>query len=282
MYLKTKHLICSIIAFSSKASKDNVPAYSAHASFFLFISAFPFVMVLMTFIKYTPLTKDILLQFVNNIAPKVIGNTLVSWINEIYHESAGILSISVILTLWSASKGFIGIINSLNRIYGVHYNRNYFFKRLFAMLYTLILLLIIFSTLILFVFGDKVKFWLKTEFASISEHVSTIVNFRLVIAIGVFFLIFLIMYTFIPNRKSKFRYELPGAVFTTSGWLLFSALYSVYVNNVNMSKSIYGSLTTIVLLMLWLYFCMYIMFIGAEINVLLQNDRDHDVTSHPL
>lgn len=282
MYLSIKTLVYKIIAFAKKTSRDNVPAYSAHASFFLFISAFPFAMILLTLIKYTPLTKDTLLQFVSNMVPNIIGTTLVSWINEIYKSSAGILSISIVLTLWSASKGFIGIINSLNRIYSVKYHRNYFFKRLFAMMYTLILMLIIIATLVLFIFGDKLKIWLRNEFADINSNIATIVDFRILIAITIFFLIFLIMYTFIPNRKTRLRHEIPGAIFTTSGWLLFSALYSVYVNNVDMGKSIYGSVTTIVLLLLWLYFCMYIMFIGAEINVVLSYKRTHEDISHPL
>lgn len=273
MFLFIKKNVLKIMAFASRVSRDNIPAYSAHASFFLFISIFPFAMILLTFIKYTPLTREILLQFVENVVPNMIGNTLVAWINEIYEDSVGILSISIVLTLWSASKGILGIINSLNKIYGVHYKRNYFFKRLIAMLYTLALMVIILFTLVLFVFGDKLRNWFNIEFSEVNSHVSTIIDFRFLIAIGMFFLIFLVMYTFIPARKTKLGHELPGAVFTTSGWLLFSSLYSVYVNHVDMGNSIYGSLTTIVLLMLWLYFCMYIMFIGAEINVIIKNSH---------
>ena len=139
MISKIRLLICNIINFSSKVNSDNVPAYSAHASFFLFISAFPFIMILMTLIKYTPLTEEILLQFVGNLAPNALGETVISWINEIYRDSVGILSISIILTLWAASKGFLGIISSLNFIYDTPFKKNYFFKRFIAMFYTLAL-----------------------------------------------------------------------------------------------------------------------------------------------
>ena len=262
-YMKIiKKTIEKLLFFTSKMSSDNVPAYSAYVSFFLFISAFPFIMILLAFIKYTPLDKDFLLTCIENIAPGVIGDTLTSWIHEIYNSSSGIMSVSIILALWSASKGILGIVHSINRIYGCNYRHNYFFKRILAMFYTLILIIIIIAALVLLIFGNKIVTWLGIT--------SIFFDLRIIIAVSMFFFIFLILYVCVPNRKTKVRYELPGAIFTTAGWLLFSYLYSIYMDFVNLGNSIYGSLTTIILLLMWLYFCMYILFVGAEINVLLR------------
>jgi membrane protein len=82
---------------------------------------------------------------------------------------------------------------------------------------------------------------------------------------------FLAIYVVIPNRKTKISKELPGALVCACGWMGFSYAFSYYIDHYSNYTSMYGSLTTIVLFMLWLYFCMYILFIGAEINVLFQN-----------
>lgn len=262
----TKQTIKKFFTFADKMTADNVPAYSAYVSFFLFISIFPFIMMLLTFIKYTPLTKELLLSCIENLAPGIIGDTLASWIYEIYNSHSGIMSVSIILALWSASKGILGIVHSINRIYGCNYRQNYFFKRILAMFYTLILIVIIIASLVLIIFESKIVTWLGIT--------SIIFDLRIIIAIFMFFFIFLILYTYVPNRKTKIRYELPGAIFTTVGWLLFSYLYSIYMNFTDLGNSIYGSLTTIIFFLMWLYFCMYILFMGAEINVMLKKRRN--------
>ncbi len=260
-----KKTIKRVSLFTSKMSSDNVPAYSAYVSFFLFISAFPFIMALLAFIKYMPFDKDVLLNFIENLAPGAIGDMLTSWIHEIYNSSSGIMSISIIVALWSSSKGIWGIVQSINSIYGCDYRQNYFFKRFFAVIYTLLLIIIILASLALIIFGNKLAAWIG--------FTSVIFDMRIMIAVLMCFFIFIIIYTWIPDRKTKIRYELPGAVFTTAGMVLFSYIYSIYMDFVNLKNSIYGSLSTIILLLMWLYFCMYILFIGAEINVALSRRR---------
>ena len=75
-----------------------------------------------------------------------------------------------------------------------------------------------------------------------------------------------VIFTALPNRKLSFRGQLPGAVICGVAWYVFSFGLSVYVDYFN-GFSMYGSLTTIALIMLWLYFCMYIMMMSAEVNV---------------
>lgn len=75
------------------------------AAFFTFISAFPFILLLLTVIKYTPLTEQMLLASIEKLAPGVIEDTLVSWINELYSDNVGFMSLSIIIALWSASRG---------------------------------------------------------------------------------------------------------------------------------------------------------------------------------
>jgi len=82
-------------------------------------------------------------------------------------------------------------------------------------------------------------------------------------------LFFSIIYKTLPNGKMKFVDQIPGAVITSAGWVSFSILFSFFVDNFSNYANVYGSLSAIIILMLWLYICMYIMFIGAEINCIL-------------
>ena len=93
------------------------------------------------------------------------------------------------------------------------------------------------------------------------------------LVILVFF--FLLMYMNIPNRKSKLRYEITGAVFSAVAWLVFSWAFSFYITNFAHYSVTYGSLATTVIFILWLYGTMNIVFIGAEINVVLRKYAEY-------
>ncbi len=260
-------IIRTAILFVRTVNYNNIPAYSAYVAFFLFISIFPITVIILTLINLTPISSEILIEFTHALVPDTLDDTLVNWINEVHIEHTNLLPTSIIITLWSASKGFLGIINSFNRIYETKRGRNYIIKRILAMLYTFTLISIVIATMSILILGNHLKILLDSS--HVFRYVSKIIDFRIVLAIGLFLMILLLLYTFVPNRKSHIKNELPGAAFTSCGWILFSWLYSLYIDYIENANSIYGSLTTIVLLMLWMYFSMYIMFVGALINNLL-------------
>jgi len=124
----------------NKNKEDKIGTYAAHTSFFTFISLFPFMIILMTCIKYTPLTEEMLYELINTVTPNLINDTLKSWIEEIYSDKTGVLSVSILVALWAVSKSFMGIIKSLNEIYDTKYSDNYFLVRIIGMGYALIFL----------------------------------------------------------------------------------------------------------------------------------------------
>ncbi|MBE5937274.1 MAG: YihY/virulence factor BrkB family protein [Lachnospiraceae bacterium] len=261
----------------NKNKEDKIGTYAAHTSFFTFISLFPFMIILMTCIKYTPLTEEMLYELINTVTPNLINDTLKSWIEEIYSDKTGVLSVSILVALWAVSKSFMGIIKSLNEIYDTKYSDNYFLVRIIGMGYALIFLFTILVTMVIYVFGKSFSNWLNETFHVTPDVLNIIVNFRLIIALGIFFVLVLVTYMFIPNRKSRIRYELPGTIFTTILWIAFSAFYSMYLNNSKSGSSIYGSVSTIVFFMIWLYFSIYILYMGAAINTLLSHNRQNKI-----
>lgn len=250
----------------SKFASDNLPAYSAQSAFFLFLSIFPIIILTSTLIRYTPLTDTALIRIIDGIIPGIMGDTIISWVHEIYTGGLGYISFSIVFILWSASKSFIGIIDSLDNIYKPETRYPRIINRIRAAICTVLFMVIIFISGILLIFGTKFSSWIQTVFPTLPNYAGKLIDFRGLIAISVFFIILVIMYVFLTQKSVKPRHAVPGALFTTFGWFIFSYIYSLYIDNVANGKSIYGSITTIVFLMLWLYFCMYIFLVGAELN----------------
>lgn len=126
-------------------------------------------------------------------------------------------------------------------------------------------------TLALLVFGASILERLTAAFPYLEGINGAAFSLRWIIGFGILVLFFLLIYTALPIDKGKPFTKLPGAVFSALGWLIFSALYSFYIDNFANYSYIYGSLTVIVLLILWLYVCMYILFLGEELNVMLRD-----------
>ena len=227
-------------------------------------------MFLLTLIQYLPVTESELLALIRSVLPSGINTYIASIVHDIYFQPAKtIISITAITTLWSASRGFLAVVKGLNTVYGINETRNYIRLRITSAIYTLAFAVIIVVSLGLLVFGNRLYLIISTQFPLINDLAVAIIGLRTIFSLALYTGLFLLLYIVIPNRKTKFLNELPGAMIAATGWMLYSYLYSIYIDNFARYSAMYGSLTAIVLLMLWLYFCMYILFIGAEINVLL-------------
>ena len=177
------------------------------------------------------------------------------------------LLVTFLTLVWSASKGIYSISKGLNTIYKTKDERNYIQIRGVSLLYTICFGLIFLSVIILLIFGINIAKFLQSELFFIGDlHInySYLGGFFLLLAI------FLITFCVLPKRKCHILKELPGAIFSSAGWIIFSWLYSLYITKVGANSLIYGSLSAVILFMLWLYICMYIIFLGGELNVVLQ------------
>ena len=251
-------------------SEDNIYAASTHAAYYIILSFFPFTMFLVTLLGYIPMFRDGLPEGWNAMLPADVAD-LVDLVLAEAHPSGTLLSITVVLALWSASVGMYSIMRSLNRIYGIRETRNYFVLRGISILYTLFLVAFLIVTLVTFVFGNKLTDWFLAKIPSVGNIALLVISIRTTAGIGILLCFFLFMFCRIPNRKTTIIRELPGALLTAVGWVGFSYLFSFYVNNMSNYAATYGSLTAIVICMLWLYFCMFIMYLGAELNSALSN-----------
>ena len=228
---------------------DFISAFAAQTAFFIILSFIPFIMFLFTLLNLFPLTSGSLAKL-----------------------PTGILSGTA--ALWSASRGTLALVRGLNAVYRQKETRNYFHIRALSMIYTLCFAVLLIVTMVLLVFGNLLYDWVMSQLPLLLDLAFIIMSLRSLVTMGILTSFFLLLYMVIPNRKSRLLAELPGAVITSGGWLGFSYLFSFYIDHRKNTSFAYGSLTTLAFSMLWLYFCMYILFVGAEINVFLSNGKD--------
>lgn len=256
--------------FSEKLKEDHVSAYSAMSSYFMIMSFVPFLMLLLSLAKYLPFTADDVMNLLKSISLVNENSFLQSILDEIFtHSNFSIMGLTIITLLWAASKGVWAMIQGFNSVYDIEESRNTLILRISAMFYTLALMIVIVITLILLVFSSSIHSYVTMHFPRLAPIAALLVNLRGFFSLFILTGFFLLLYIFIPARKSSIKDEMVGAVFASLGWSVFSFGFSIYVSRFSSYTKIYGSLGTILLFFLWLYMLMYIMFLGAEINFFL-------------
>ncbi len=256
-------------SFTVKLKRDDISAHAASAAFFIFLSVFPMLMMISSILPYTHITESDLMSVATDILPSNIDPLAISIINEMYDKSVAILSLSAVFAVWSASKGMLALLRGLNSVEEVDETRNYFVLRLRSSFYTIIVLGVLVFSMIVIVFGNAFVQTAMQRLPHTRYFVDFLMSFRYLFFLSFMVVVFACMYAYIPNQKQKLYMKLPGAVFSSVCWTVFSWGFSIYVDRFG-DFDMYGSMTTIVVVMLWLYFCMYLFLIGGEINAFLQ------------
>lgn len=245
----------------SRFSENNISVFAAQATFFMIISAIPFFMLLLGFAKYfVPFEKSEILNAMSHFLPQKVYMLSTNIINELFAKTPGsLISITAITLLWSASRGILAIIRCLNSINNVP-KSGFIKERLIAFLYTFLFVLVLVFTLIVLLI-EKIVFRIFS------------LNFQVPILFFLLIILFSAIYAYLPKNKTTIKSQIPGAFLSSVCWVLFTWLYSLYIDNFSNFSYVYGSLAAIVLSMLWLYICMNIFLCGAEFNHIINNQK---------
>lgn len=252
--------------YAKQFGSYHISTYAASASFFIITAIFPFLMLILSVISYTSFDTREFLDMVASLLPASFQSLFYTVSEDILTTSVTALSVSLVVTLWTAAKSMLGLLDGLNAIADVNDTRNFIFKRIICIGYMLILIAGLLFNLGLRVFGQHILSLLQRNVPRLAQVFSALMDFRGLTLYLIMALVFVLIYTFFPNKKMRFYMQIPGALFTSLAWLLFSEAFSIYVNNFSTFSTLYGSLGVVILVMLWLYFCMSIVFIGAVIN----------------
>ena len=266
---RLKDIYQKILNMTADVTEDHVGAYAAQSAYFFMLCMIPIILLLITMVQYTPVTKADVMTAVIQVFPTSVDSMITSIVNQVYNQSSGIIPITVVVALWSAGKGVLAMTSGLNCVYKCNETRNYIFLRIRATIYTVMFILVIIFLLVLSVFGNTLNIFIAAHVPILKNLADRLIAMRTIITPIVLMVFCLLIYKFLPNRKDKLRKQLPGAVFAAIGWMIVSWIFSVYVDIFKGFSDMYGSLTTIVLIMLWMYFCMYCILLGGELNMMM-------------
>ncbi len=254
---------------------DHISEYSAQCSYYTILSFIPFVILLITLIQYTNIQQQTLFDAISKIIPSSMNEFVIGIVREVYSKSIGTISVSIIFTLWSAGKGLFALTKGLHSVYntGEDSGKSVIYLRIMALIETVIFIVLIMLGMVLLVFGNSLKSLMQQHFGALENfntfsQVVTELGFILAT-----FIIFLFLYRFMPKHKVTFKSQIPGAIFGALALNIISFVFSKYLDIFKGFSITYGSLTTLMLIMMWTYSCFYSLFLGAELNKTIKNIR---------
>ena len=248
-----------------------IPIYAANASFFLVLSVFPTLVLMLGLLRYTSLSAADLQEFAEGFLPEAFYALSWQLIQGAYAgASKAVISLSALTALWSAGRGIYGLIRGLDTVYGRPEDRGWLKTRLISAVYTFFFLLVLLLTLVLHVFGNTLLEFLEHWGFRFPINL-TALRFFLLVTLQT--LLFCAMFMVLPQGGNGFRESLPGALFASCGWMSASSAFSLYMEYFPKYASIFGSVYAAALAMLWLWFCVSIVFYGGVLNGILKKIR---------
>lgn len=248
-----------------RVCRDNkIDIYAACASFYIFLSFIPFLVVLLSAIPLLPFSQLDFEAAIVKIVPNEYKSIIMFITSDLYEHNTGTFSLSIIATVWASSRGVLGIKRGLNTINKIAEVKNVLVMRVISMVYTLALAVVMFLMMFLSVFGNRILNFMG-RILTLPEWVRGIHSVKDVLTLTVIIILILFVFVTLPDKKPAIRTQFPGAILAAIVWWIFSKIFEYYVSTYD-SYSIYGSFAFVIVAGIWLYTGIYIVFIGATFN----------------
>ena len=253
--------------------EDHVSEASAQCAYYVILSFIPFVILLLTLIQYTNIEPQQLFDIISSIIPDYMKDIVLGIVREVYSKSIGTVSISLIFTLFSADRALFALTKELHYIYNFADNKNksWLHLKVFSIIQTIVFIIIVALGLVVMVFGKTIVSTVRERLGILKDY--TIVS-EIITQIGILIIIFIIIlciYKFMSRHKVSLVKQIKGAIFASFALNVVSFVFSKYLEIFRGFSITYGSLTALMLIMMWTYTCFYIIFLGAEINKFYYN-----------
>ena len=263
--------------------EDDIAGLSAQCSYFLFLSLFPFVIFLFSLLSFTNIPQSELMNLVFSFFPTdvaIVTRTIIE--NILSTRNVTLLTVGAVMTVWSSSSGINAVRKGLYKAYRKVESRAIWHVILVNLISTISLALILFVTIVFLVSGEVLGNQIF-KILSISNTFEFVWNLiRVLVPIITMAFVFSVLYILIPYRKVKFIEVFPGVIFTMVAWLAISLLFSYFVNNFTNYANIYGSISGIIILLIWLNLSCLFLLLGGEINASVAYfntlDNDHNIS----
>ncbi|MFD2629395.1 YihY/virulence factor BrkB family protein [Oceanobacillus kapialis] len=260
----------------AKFEEVDVFGLAAQLAYFFLLSLFPFLLFLLTLVGYLPFDDIAILDTIRTYAPPQIVDLISTNVSQLLaDQNGGLLSFGFIATLWAASNGVNAIMRGFNIAYSVEENRSFIVSRLIAIVLTIAMVLVILIAFLLPIFGRMIGMYLFS-FVGLSESFIVVwQGLRWIVSSVVIFIVLVALYKLAPNLRVYFKNTIWGALFATLLWQLASLGFSFYVTTAGNYSATYGSLGTVIVLMIWFYLSGIIIMAGGVLNAYIREKRLH-------
>lgn len=260
-----KAIVKIIAQIFFKCKKDNINAVANQLTYKILLSLFPFLIFLMTLIAFFNLDANILLNELNGRIPNQVVGIVNLFVSEVVRKkNFSLLSSSLFISIFSASSGFASMLRCINKIYRQKETRNFITVKLISIACVIIFALALVLCIVLIVFGNKILL-LLSDYSWLLLSFNAII-LRYCIAIILLTLFSSAIYKISVSHKIKFLSLLPGSFFCSVAWIILSLAFNFYISNFSRYSTIYGSIGSIFILMIWINLIITVLLVGTEIN----------------
>jgi len=269
-----KKIAAFLVRLVRAANENDLFALAAELSYKLIFALFPFLIFLMSLVSFFRVDAGEVVERMALVLPDRIMDVLRAFMVEVVAvRSGGVLSVSLLVTVFSASSGFNAVIRGINRAYRVKETRHFVRVRLVGMLMVLVFAAAILASVLLLIFGDGIYVFL-TQMLGARGFLQTIFGVA-----GYFLMMLMLLFTIIliykfSGANQPTVYDVfPGAFTSLMVWVVASKAFNVYVNRFSSFSNVYGSISSVFVLMLWLNIISAALLLGGEVNALLANRK---------
>lgn len=257
-----------LLFFLNGLKKGSISTRASSIAFNFFLAFFPALIFLFTLIPYIPVAdfQKKIFEIIIDILPPMTNDSVLFLINDVLsNPRAELLSIGFLLTIFFSTNGAYSLLEAFDASYHVNNEIGFFKKRLIALEITIIITLLVILSILFIILGEKIISFL------ISENLVNISSIKIFMFLK-WLILFVSLYSgitiifFLANKKVKFRFINIGSVFSSLFIIITSILFSIYINNFDTYNKLYGSIGTLMIILLWMYFNSFILILGFELN----------------
>jgi membrane protein len=257
---------------------DNCLGMAAQLAYYFFFALFPALLVILAIASYFPIDTliDDMFAMLGGIAPPEVIAIITDQIRKISEgEQGGLLTIGMLLALWSSSAAMTSIIDTLNAAYDIDEGRPWWHVRLLAIGLTVGVALFILVSFALIILGPTAAQWVAdtTPLGNVFVWTWSILQWPLVFAFvsGSF----AIVYYYAPDAEQDWIWLTPGSIFATLLWLIASVGFKFYIASMGSYTETYGAIGGVMVLMLWFYISGLVLLVGAEMNAEIEHSSPY-------
>lgn len=258
-----------LLRVKDQIGEDKVGIVSAGVAFYAFLAIFPALMALISIygLAMNPENVQSQINSLSDMMPEQAYSIVEDQIKEFTSTSGKTLgwgtALGILFSLWSANKGTKSLFTGVDIAYNTHNTRNFIQQNLLTLLFTFGAVLILILSMVLIVIFPAL-----VDQIGLPEQIESLITWLRWVILALLVVFFLgMVYRYAPVRpRPSFQMVFPGSLAATLIWLAASWGFSYYVSNFGSYGEVYGSISAVVILMLWLLLTSWMVLLGAELN----------------